>query len=145
MVFGAFDVLHKGHRNFFQQARKLAKRPFLIVSVARGANVKKIKGFRPFYSEKQRLAEVKKCKLVDKAVLGAKKDYIAQILKVKPSIIALGHDQAAYTKNLKQRLESRGLKIKIVRLKAFKRSVYRSSMAKKALNKSVESKFGSIF
>ena len=43
MAFGTFDILHAGHLNFFKQARKLSKYPFLIVSVARDVNVKKIK------------------------------------------------------------------------------------------------------
>jgi cytidyltransferase-like protein len=44
MVFGTFDFLHKGHLNFFKQARSLAKNPYLIASVARDYNVKRIKG-----------------------------------------------------------------------------------------------------
>ena len=28
MVFGTFDFLHKGHLNFFKQARKLSAHPF---------------------------------------------------------------------------------------------------------------------
>ena len=39
MVFGTFDGLHKGHINFFQQAVKLAKNSYLIVSIARDKNV----------------------------------------------------------------------------------------------------------
>ena len=44
MVFGTFDGVHKGHINFFKQARVLSKNPYLIVSIARDKNVKKIKG-----------------------------------------------------------------------------------------------------
>ena len=41
MVFGTFDGLHKGHLNFFKQAKKLAQKSFLIVSIARDLNVLK--------------------------------------------------------------------------------------------------------
>jgi len=130
MVFGTFDVLHKGHLNFFHQARKLAARPYLIVSVARDINVKKIKGKRPAFKENQRLAVVKKCRLVDKAVLGGLKSHIPHILKEKPQIVALGYDQRAYVKHLKDLLRRNGLKVRIVRLKAFDPKIYKSSLFK---------------
>lgn len=134
MVFGTFDFLHQGHLNFFRQARRLAKNPFLIVSVARDLNVEKIKGAKPFFTEKQRLLDVQKCRLADRAILGAKANYIGHILKQKPSVIALGYDQSAYTKNLNKKLRLFGLNIKIVRLKAFRRIFYRSSKIKKVFN-----------
>ncbi len=133
MVFGTFDVLHRGHLNFFKQARKLSRRPFLIVSVARDKNVKKIKGKLPACNEKTRLLSVKKSALVDKAVPGGLKSYIPHILENRPQIIALGYDQTAYVKNLKSLLNSKGLKVKVVRLKAFKPSVYKSSLAKQKM------------
>jgi FAD synthetase len=132
LVFGTFDILHPGHRHFFKQARKLSKDSFLVASVARDANVKRIKGGKPLYSEKQRLRMVKNSALVDKAVLGAIDDYLGHILSLKPNIIALGHDQKAYTLNLKQKLETAGLKVKITRLKPYKRKIYRSSLYKLA-------------
>ena len=65
MAFGTFDLLHKGHLDFFKQARLIAKRPYLIVSVARDVNVKRIKGRPPSFTQSQRLKKVKACKLVD--------------------------------------------------------------------------------
>jgi cytidyltransferase-like protein len=130
MVFGTFDILHKGHLNFFKQARKLSRNPFLIVSVARDINVKKIKGVFSIKKEKQRLAEIKKCLLVDRATLGGVKNYIAHIKKQSPQIIALGYDQKAYVKNLKADLKTAGINAKIVRLKAFYPKVYKSSFLK---------------
>ncbi len=131
MVFGTFDVLHNGHLDFFKQARKLAKRPFLIVSVARDANVKKIKGQKPLFPEKFRLRRVRQSKLVDRAVLGGLNNYLPHIIRQKPRIIALGYDQKAYVKGLKYLLSQNGLRIKIFRLKPHKRHVYKSSLLKK--------------
>jgi len=101
MVFGTFDVLHKGHLNFFRQARALSKKPFLTVSVARDVNVERIKGKKSKNNEKKRLEAVKKISFVNKAVLGGVKNYLTHILKEKPEIIALGYDQKAYVVGLK--------------------------------------------
>jgi FAD synthetase len=133
MVFGTFDILHKGHLNFFKQARQLAKKPFLIVSVARDSNVKKIKGKKPTHNQNSRLQKLKKCPLVNRVVVGAKADYIGHILRERPSIIGLGYDQKAYTANLRQLLNKRGLKVKIRRLKPFKPAVYKSSLFKRKM------------
>jgi len=130
MVFGTFDILHKGHLDFFKQARKLAKNPYLIVSIARDINVRKIKSRAPRNNEKKRLLKVRQSDLVDKAVLGGVKSYIGHILKEEPSIIALGYDQSAYTTGLKQLLGKKGLKVIIKRLKSYKPHLYKSSLLK---------------
>lgn len=128
LVFGTFDVLHPGHINFFKQARKLGKHPFLIASIARDVNVKKIKGKKPRYGERRRLTLVKKCKLIDKAVLGAPVDYLKHIIAQKPDIIALGYDQKAYTVGLRRKLLDKGLTVKIARLRAYKPDRYKTSL-----------------
>ncbi len=127
IVFGTFDVLHKGHLNFFKQARSLSSKPYLIVSVARDVNVKRIKGFKPKHNEKKRFKKVKKCPLVDKVVLGDKTSHLPHILKEKPAIIALGYDQIEYTGNLGNNLAKRGQKVKIRRLKPYKPKIFKSS------------------
>ena len=134
MVFGTFDGLHEGHLDFFKQARKLVKRPlksfepFLIVSVARDKNVKQIKGKWPFLNEKERMALVRNCPLVNKVVLSGVRDHIPHILKEHPDIIALGYDQKAYVKNLKKDLKSRGIEIKLTRLKPYKEKLYKNHL-----------------
>ncbi|OGI95756.1 hypothetical protein A2917_00355 [Candidatus Nomurabacteria bacterium RIFCSPLOWO2_01_FULL_42_17] len=131
MVFGTFDGLHQGHLNFFKQAQKLVKRPlkpFLIVSVARDKNVKQIKGKRPFLNEKKRMALVRNCPLVDKVVLSGARDHLPHIIKESPDIIALGYDQKAYVKNLKKDLKSRGIEIKLARLKPYKEKLYKNHL-----------------
>ncbi len=128
MVFGTFDGLHKGHLNFFKQARRLAPRPFLIVSGARDKNVKKIKGSAPVLSERRRMALVKNCPLVDKVVLSGRSDHLPHIVKERPDIIALGYDQKAYVKNLKKDLKNRGISAKIVRLSPYKEKLYKNHL-----------------
>ena len=131
MVFGTFDGVHKGHLSFFRQAKKLAKKSFLIVSIARDKNVKEIKKGKPKFSEKERLALVKKIKFIDKVVLAGKIKYLPHNLKEKPDIIALGYDQKAYVKNLKKDLKNKGILVKIVRLKPYKKEIYKNHLLKK--------------
>src|SRR3989344_6209746 len=132
MVFGTFDGLHKGHLNFFKQARALTRFPFLIVSMARDKNVIKIKKKHSFLNEKKRMILVKKCKLVDKAVLSGVKNHIPHIVKEYPDIIALGYDQKAYVKNLKKDLKN--ITVKIIRLKPYKEKIYKNRLLKNKLN-----------
>ena len=128
LVSGTFDGVHKGHKNYFQQARKLGHRLFAIV--ARDSIVKKIKNKTPKYSEKERVKQVKQCKEVDRVYLGVDGseekiyDFVADI---KPDIIALGYDQKAYTENLEKEMKKRLISVKITKLKPFKPEKYKSS------------------
>ena len=131
MVFGTFDGLHKGHIDFFKQAKNFTKNSFLIVSIGRDVNVLRVKGHRPDLSESKRLALVKKCKFVDKAVLAGKTNYLKHILKEGPDVIALGYDQKAYVLNLKKDIKNKNLKIKVIRLKPYKQDIYKSHLLKK--------------
>lgn len=130
MVFGTFDGLHKGHFNFFKQAKKLSKNPFLVVSIARDKNVYKIKGATSILNEKKRFALVNSSKLVDRVVLSGIKNHLPHILKEKPDIIALGYDQKAYVKNLKKDLKNKGLNVKVVRMQPYKEKIYKNKLLK---------------
>ena len=122
MIFGTFDILHKGHLNKFKQAKKYGE---LIVVIARDDTVKKVKGKKPKHSEKQRQKAVKK---YGKSLLGYKTDKYKIIEKYKPDIIGLGYDQNSFTKDLKKELKKRKLKIKIIRFKPYKQHKYKSSL-----------------
>ena len=131
MVFGTFDILHPGHIDFLRQARKLGD--YLIVSLACGKFIKKIKGHPAAHSESERLKLLESLRLVDKAVLGSKTDYLQHIKAHKPHVIALGYDQKAFTEGLKRKLADMGLKVKVVRLKPYKKHLYKSSKFLKRL------------
>ncbi len=130
MVFGTFDGLHKGHINFFKQAKNFIKNSFLIVSIARDRNVFRIKGEYPSKNEQERVFLVEKCRLADKVILSGVKNHIPHIIKIRPDIIALGYDQKAYVKNLKRDLKSKGLSVKIVRMRPYKEKIYKNSLLK---------------
>lgn len=131
MVFGTFDMVHPGHRNFFKQARALAKNPFLIVSIARSGNANRIKGYKPSRSETARAKLVKSIASVDKVVLGGLKDHLPHITKERPDIIALGYDQTAYVAGLRTGLKKAGLKTQVIRLKPHKPNIYKTSLLNK--------------
>ena len=128
MVFGTFDIIHKGHEDFFKQARALADTPHLIVSVARDAVVERIKGVRPRRPEANRRKVVAAHALVDEAVLGDREGYLPHILLAQPDIIALGYDQEGeYVAQLEQDLTSVGLSTRVMRLEAFNADTYKTA------------------
>jgi FAD synthetase len=126
MVFGTFDILHPGHIYFLDAAKKYGD--FLIVSVAREKYVRKRKKRKPVHSEQDRKKMVTALESVDKVVLGSTGDYIRHIVGQKPDVVCLGYDQQAFTKDLKKKLIEAGLKkVRIVRLKSYKPSLYKSN------------------
>ncbi len=128
MAFGTFDLVHAGHLDFFRQARALAKHVFLIVSLARDANVLRIKGRLPSHSESYRLKQIKKIPGVDKAVLGGKRAYFFHIRQQRPDVIALGYDQRDYVRELRRDLKQAGMRTRVVRLRPFRPNVYKTSL-----------------
>ena len=54
MAFGTFDLLHPGHINFLNQAKKHGQ---LIIVIARDKTVKEVKGKLPQHKEKQEKEE----------------------------------------------------------------------------------------
>jgi cytidyltransferase-like protein len=127
MVFGTFDMIHKGHEDFFRQARALVEDPFLIVSVARDGAARQ-HGKSPRHSEGERLLNVVQHPLVDRAVLGSSRDHIAHIKEELPDIIALGYDQGGeYVEQLEEKLEKAGIVSKVVRLKPFQPETFKTS------------------
>lgn len=128
LVFGTFDIVHEGHRDFFRQARALAIDPYLIVSLARDRVVKKIKGKLPRHSERERADAMRREKGIDEVVLGSESDYIAHIKELKPDVIALGYDQSGeYVEGLAEKLRAAGMRPQLIRLKSFKPEHYKSS------------------
>ena len=124
MVFGTFDILHPGHIYFLRAAKRYGD--FLIVSLARQGNIRRIKGRSARHSESERKSMLEAVRFVDKVVVGAEKDYIGHILKHKPNVIALGYDQKEYTEKLGKKLAEAGLNVIIVRIKPFKSALYKS-------------------
>ncbi len=128
MVFGVFDGLHPGHRDFLRQAGRFGKKPTVVV--ARDSAVCKLKNKRPHWGERIRLRAVRKIKGVGRAVLGDEtQSSYSVIKKFKPDIICLGYDQKRLEKDLRSKMRRRLIPaIRTVRLKAFKPRRFKTSI-----------------
>ena len=127
MVFGTFDIFHKGHINFLQQARRQGD--FLIVVVARDETVAEIKKQKTRNKEQKRKRILENSHLADKIILGNLGDKYAVIKKYQPDIICLGYDQKVYVDKLKDKLQQFGMeKTRIKKLKHFHPEKYKSSL-----------------
>ncbi|PIZ72826.1 FAD synthase [Candidatus Peregrinibacteria bacterium CG_4_10_14_0_2_um_filter_43_11] len=122
MGFGTFDGLHPGHLDFLKQLKLLGKET--IVVIARDENVKKIKGKKPQFSEKERADAVQKTGLADRVLLGHLHDFYECLITYNPTIIGLGYDQKADKEAIFERLPH----VKIARLKPFQPQRYKSSL-----------------
>ena len=123
MVFGTFDLLHKGHTYFLKEAKKYGD--YLIVVVARDTTVEKIKKKKPVHSELERKQNLENTKIPDKVILGEKELSFDCIINEKPDIICFGYDQHS------QFVEKSFPKIEYVRLDAYKPHKYKTSKIRK--------------
>ncbi|MCK5282802.1 MAG: FAD synthase [Nanoarchaeota archaeon] len=128
LVFGSFDQLHPGHLYILLEAKRYGNE--LTVVLAREETIKEIKGKKPKYTEKERREHLEITGIPDKVLLGHLKDKYSIIEKVKPDIICLGYDQDSFTEDLKNELEKRKIKSKIIRLKPYKEHIFKSSKLK---------------
>jgi len=119
LATGAFDLLHYGHLNFLEEAKRAGGRNArLIVIVARDKTVEARKGKRPIVREDQRRALIEALKPVDDAILGFEDmNYSAVIEKLKPDVIAVGYDQSDIKRAVQEIIEKKGLKIKVFEAK----------------------------
>jgi len=123
LASGVFDLLHLGHVKFLEEAKKTGGRNAeLIVIVARDSTVEKRKGKKPIMPENQRRALLESLKVVDEAILGYEDFNMQKVIeKIKPDIIAIGHD--SHKTNMEQTVRNyvkeKGLKIKIVKIGKF--------------------------
>lgn len=119
MVFGTFDVLHKGHLFFLEQSKKYGD--YLIVVLARDCNVIKNKG-QPLNDENKRKINIEQLKIVDKVIMGKEKISFDMIIEEKPEIICIGYDQNS------RKIEQLFPNIKFILIPSYKPDKYKSSL-----------------
>lgn len=127
VLFGAFDPLHEGHRNLFEQARALGHR--LTVVVARDSAIRAQKGRVACIPEYKRIAAVAHELSVDDTLLGDTDPTSYTTLASIPfDVLALGYDQHPSDSTVASILERLGLgHVRIVRLAPYKPHTYKSS------------------
>jgi len=139
LASGTFDLLHLGHVRFLEEAKKAGgKDAELIVIVARDSTVKARKGKNPVMPEDQRRALVESLKVVDEAILGLEDFSIDNVIeKIKPDVIAVGHDQDGIEKEVLKAIEKGKIAIELAKIGRFgKRELDSSS---KIMRKIIES------
>jgi len=129
LASGTFDLLHLGHVRYLGEAKKAGgENAELIVIIARDSTVEKTKGKKPVIPEDQRRALVESLKVVDEAILGYENIDISKVVqKIKPDIIAVGHDQEEIEREVQKAVMEKGLNIKIVKIGRFGKDELNSS------------------
>ncbi len=122
LAFGTFDILHPGHSFMLKEAKKYGDH--LTIIIARDATVCSIKGKKTVFNEKMRLKNLTKLNIADKVRLGCLGNKYKVVTDEKPDVITLGYDQKFFVDDLKKVV---GKKVKIVRLKSYRPSIYKSS------------------
>ncbi len=88
---GCFDILHKGHVTYLNEAKKLGD--LLLVGLNSDASVKRLKGpERPINNELDRQFVLSELKAVDFVEIFDQDTPLELILKVKPNILVKGGD-----------------------------------------------------
>ena len=139
LASGTFDLLHLGHVRFLEEAKKAGgKNADLVVIVARDSTVKERKGKKPIMPEDQRRALVESLRVVDEAILGWEDFSIDKVIeKIKPDVIAVGHDQDGIENEVQKAIDQNGVCIEVVKVGRFgKRELDSSS---KIVRKIIES------
>lgn len=88
---GCFDILHRGHVAYLNEARKLGDA--LIVGLNADASVKRLKGpERPINNENDRLFVMKNLKCVDAVEIFAEDTPLELIKALRPLVLVKGGD-----------------------------------------------------
>ncbi len=109
---GTFDILHKGHIEFFKDTKKQGD--YLIVVVISDKSVYENKRRWPINNQEKRVRAVEKLR-VAKEVIAVSDDLdknIELLLKIKTDIFVIGYDQeTGVIDKLKKVLSENGVKI----------------------------------
>jgi len=130
LASGTFDLLHLGHVKYLEEAKKAGGRDAkLLVIVARDRTVEKRKGEKPVMPEEHRRALVESLKVVDEAVLGYEDFDIGSVIeKIKPDVIAVGHDQKGIEEQVCKAVAQKRLPLQVVRISKFGKDELNSSL-----------------
>jgi FAD synthetase len=131
VIFGTFDGIHKGHREFIREARKQGEK--LVAIIARDQMVKKIKNKNPVHDELERLNAVLNIEDIDQVFLGDPEQGTYKILKeVNPDIIFFGYDQQDLYNNIIEKIKTGFLpKMELIFGKPHQPELFHSSILNK--------------
>jgi len=113
---GVFDIIHPGHINTLNDAKKLGD--ILVVVVATDKTAIKMKRRKPLHSAKLRQELVSSLTIVDLCIIGDEEDIFKTVDLVKPQIIVLGYDQAHQEKFITDGCKKINLDVRVARLES---------------------------
>lgn len=88
---GCFDILHKGHVTYLNEAKKLGD--LLVIGLNSDASVKRLKGpERPINNEVDRQFVLGNLKAIDFVEIFEEDTPLSLILKIKPQVLVKGGD-----------------------------------------------------
>ena len=112
---GSFDLVHSGHVNYLNEAKKMAD--YLIVGINSDISVKQYKSDkRPMILEKQRAFLIDNLKAVDYVVIFSETTADKLIEKVKPDFYVKGGDYTEETLPETATVKKYGGKIKFIKM-----------------------------
>jgi D-beta-D-heptose 7-phosphate kinase/D-beta-D-heptose 1-phosphate adenosyltransferase len=113
---GVFDLLHRGHVEYLEEARALGDR--LVIGINSDASVRRLKGpSRPIVGEADRIALVSALACVDLAVLFDDDTPLRLIEAVQPDVLVKGGDYAVPDIVGRELVEARGGKVTTIALR----------------------------
>ncbi|HUK62875.1 MAG TPA: D-glycero-beta-D-manno-heptose 1-phosphate adenylyltransferase [Dongiaceae bacterium] len=113
---GVFDLLHRGHVEYLEEARALGDR--LVVGVNSDASVQRLKGpDRPIVPEAERVELLTALESVDIAVLFDEDTPERIIREVAPDVLAKGGDWALDAIVGREFVEARGGRVERIRVR----------------------------
>tara|TARA_B100001123_G_C15245485_1_gene1000711 strand:+ start:177 stop:635 length:459 start_codon:yes stop_codon:yes gene_type:complete len=113
---GVFDIIHPGHINTLNAAKKLGD--FLVVVIATDKTAVKMKKREPLHNAKLRQELVSSLTMVDLCIIGDDEDIFKTVDLVKPQTIALGYDQTHQEDFIKNGCKKINLNVNVARLES---------------------------
>ena len=113
---GVFDIIHPGHINTLNAAKKLGD--FLVVVIATDKTAVKMKKRKPLHSAQLRQELVSSLNMVDLCIIGNDEDIFKTVVLVKPQVIALGYDQTHQEKFITEGCKKINLDVTVARLES---------------------------
>ena len=127
--FGTFDILHRGHKEFFKHAK--SQGDYLAVIVVPDNVVYENKARLPKNNQETRIENLKKIKIIDKvfSTSSGLKKTVDIIQKNKPHIFVLGYDQTTFAiDELKKQLKNKSINLKYHVCKEFAKGIHTSDL-----------------
>lgn len=128
VIFGTFDGIHEGHREFIREARKQGEK--LVAVIARDKMIEKIKAKLPVQDELERLNNILNINEIDLAFLGDQEQGTYNILKeINPDIIFFGYDQQDLHNDIVEKIKTGFLpKIELIFGQPYRPDLFHSSI-----------------